>query len=81
MAWIVVFACDLACLEYYTKYTNQLLTLNEAIGLGSMLQSDGVCWFEDPLFSDSICELKKLSQKIKVPICEGENFYSDKINY
>jgi L-alanine-DL-glutamate epimerase-like enolase superfamily enzyme len=55
---------------------NQLLSLNEGIDLGRMLKNYDITWLEDPLFSDSIYELKKLSEKTEVPICVGENFHS-----
>jgi L-alanine-DL-glutamate epimerase-like enolase superfamily enzyme len=42
-----------------------------------MLKNYGITWFEDPLFSDSICELKKFSQKINIPVCVGENYHSE----
>jgi len=48
---------------------NQRFKLDEAIEKAIILQDYDIAWFEDPLFSNSACTLKKLFKKIKTPIC------------
>jgi len=53
---------------------NQRFKLDEAIEKAVILKNYDIAWFEDPLFSNSTCTLKKLFKKIKTPICVGENY-------
>lgn len=56
---------------------NQLLELEQSVKLGKILQNYNISWFEDPLYSDSIFELKKLFQTMDVPLCIGENYSAE----
>jgi len=54
---------------------NQQFSLDEAIEKSHLFNECGIEWFEDPLYSDSIVELKKLTNCAEIPpICVGENF-------
>jgi len=55
---------------------NQHYSLQAAIDASHMLKSFGVEWFEEPLFSTSIEDLKELAKQSLVPIGTGENISS-----
>lgn len=53
---------------------NQSFEFTQAKEKAAMLLDYGVAWFEDPLFSDSLCTLQKLTNSVGIPICVGENY-------
>lgn len=55
---------------------NQYYDLAAALEMSKHLADFNICWFEEPLFSNSVTELTKLAQVSPVPIAIGENMNS-----
>lgn len=55
---------------------NQYYNFDAAVEISKHLADLGVVWFEEPLFSNSITELAKLTKLSPLPIATGENMNS-----
>lgn len=53
---------------------NQALLVEEALARGRALDSEGVCWIEEPIRHDDYAGCAKLAAAIDTPVQIGENF-------
>jgi mandelate racemase len=54
---------------------NQSLTVAEAIRRGHVLDSEGICWIEEPTLADDFAGHAQISREIRTPIQLGENWW------
>ena len=53
---------------------NQALSVDEALARGRALDSEGICWIEEPIRHDDYAGCAKLAAAIDTPVQIGENF-------